>query len=513
MVHNHQPNILQQLNMDRWSALLLAALLIFVVLFVLILVTSNDPTEGRYLHNTTHSVQAENSNINYQSRTANYLAPNNGQNINHLAANGQGQQNRSTNPQASTGSRSTNAAVILPSSRRSDPSGYRINFVSNCPQTLFLGALGPSQVMPREGTWELPPQGRLTIDIPPDWLSTAGKPVIGPRFWARTGCQVDAALDKAQCETGDCGGKLDCSQARLAGQTPVSLVEFCFYCGDGLTYWDVSLVDGYNISIDVTPEQPFNATRPGDPDNPFWCKTNLCKSGADLREICPADFTLMNTQLPGYLGGPAIKAACFTNCGKYAYPLAPAQDCDPATDSRCAAWRKYCCNSNNYGRACNSDNDCTDGAACWQGKCQCRSFNVTDNCPNDICTNPNAMPSPGRCSAANGTGQMNSSCIGDDTVHQICPRAYSWPNDPQTYSCDAKTYTITFCPGGTRVPLSPVSNFPLCSSLPTEFNWSQAQVDCALGKGTYSCARRRPTPWACNVDNVPCLDGVTCKWG
>jgi len=117
------------------------------------------------------------------------------------------------------------------------------------------------------------------------------------------------------------------------------------------------------------------------------------------------------------------------------------------------------------------------------------------------------MPTGGSCTGPD--------CIGDDTVHQICPRAYTWPNDPQTYSCDAKDYTITFCPGSTSEKITPVTTIPKCSSLdPNTFDWAQAQKDCAGGHGNYLCAVHKDDKspwWACNVDKSGC-DDVICSW-
>jgi hypothetical protein len=69
------------------------------------------------------------------------------------------------------------------------------------------------------------------------------------------------------------------------------------------------------------------------------------------------------------------------------------------------------------------DADCTDGgAAGWRQLPRVLPHEL----PARRCTNPGgaAQPAPAPCSAPE--------CIGDDTVHAVCPRAYTWPNDPQT---------------------------------------------------------------------------------
>ena len=69
----------------------------------------------------------------------------------------------------------------------------------------------------------------LTIDIPPEWEATIGAGATGPRLWARTGCRYDIASDRAQCETGGCGGKYDCSAAKLGASVGTTVSEWTFY--------------------------------------------------------------------------------------------------------------------------------------------------------------------------------------------------------------------------------------------------------------------------------------------
>ena len=382
-----------------------------------------------------------------------------------------------------------------------------VELVNGTGTTLLAGALGPTPVEPVEGKWDFGPGEKLTIYIPDAWKHTAGRTdVNGPRFWVRTGCRFDAAADKAQCETGDCGGHYDCSKAGLAGVAPTSLAEFCFVCGDDMTYYDVSLVDGYTLSVDIEPVGPHAAGHPGNPADPFWCRSGLCSSGGDLRAVCPDAFALKRSATAGYIPGtPDAVVACFSNCGRYEYPTAPAQDC-PDSDPKCAPWRKYCCQSALYGKACKTDGDCDYGGACWNGVCSCRAYYRDLGCPPDVCTFPGGanQPAPQQCGAG---------CIGDDTIHKICPRAYTWPNDPQTYNCDAKGYRITFGPGWGAVPVTPPGSIPHCSALPAgQFDAAGQGALCGR-KGVYGCAKTKASGqnWDCDVDAGGC-NGVLCRW-
>lgn len=386
-----------------------------------------------------------------------------------------------------------------------------VQLVNATGTTLLAGALGPTPVLPKEGRWDFGPGESLTIIIPDSWKHTAGSSHInGPRFWVRTGCKFDAAADKAQCETGDCGGRYDCSKAGLAGVAPASLAEFCFVCGDDMTYYDVSLVDGYTLSVDIQPVGPHSASHPGNPTDPQWCTSGLCKAGADLRAICPDAFALKRSQLVSYVPGtPDATIACFSNCGRYEYPTAPLANC-PDSDPRCAPWRQYCCQSSRYGQKCETDADCDYGGACWNGVCSCRAYYRNMNCPPDVCTFPGGawQPAAQQCNAP--------SCIGDDTIHGVCPRAYTWPNDPQTYNCDALGYRITFGPGWGSLPnfpISPSGPIPRCSDLPSQYFDEAAGSSSCGTKGTFACAKTIASGlyWDCDVDTTGC-NGVVCRW-
>ena len=413
---------------------------------------------------------------------------------------------------------------------------YKVNLVNQCPVDVLTAALGPTVVNPLENkSWVLKPGENLSIEIPNEWENTAGNSTVnGPRFWARTGCAYDINSDRASCEAGDCGGKYNCSAANMGGSPPGSWAEFCFNCGRGLTYYDVSLVDGSHMSMDIKPSNP------GIGSDPFWCKTNLCNNRQDLRDpsICPADFQLINTQLKNHNPNTDESiTACFSNCGKWAYEkgLLGNERCDPNnpnSDPRieniCKNWRKYCCQSPSSGKTCSSDSDCQFGEACWNGKCQCRPY-YKKQCDPNVCTHPYCECHAGNCDpsvcpqgfATQPQAQICTAaegCVGDDVFHQVCPQAYTWPNDPQTYNCDSKEYTVTFCPGGTPIKMADsIAEIPNCSTLnQAEYGYEKALLDCGVSikKGdVYACARKTGN-WACGIGtDASCYNlGVLCKF-
>lgn len=58
--------------------------------------------------------------------------------------------------------------------------------------------------------------------------------------------------NKFTCGTGDCGsGKLECAGA--GANPPATLAEFTLNGDGGMDFFDVSLVDGYNLPMLVAP--------------------------------------------------------------------------------------------------------------------------------------------------------------------------------------------------------------------------------------------------------------------
>ena len=376
---------------------------------------------------------------------------------------------------------------------------------------------GPVLLEPREGTWVMQPLGApnnanvLTIDIPPGAENTKcvqtnkSCGANGPRFYPRTGCKYDVAHNLAQCETGACEGPVDCGkQAFLpiplgtTGRTPVSIVEWTFNATDvgGYEFPDISLVDGVNLTTDIQALGPHCASKPGAPTEPNWLSQNqpLAIHGTDLREAarCIPNFQLTRGEVGQMIqgkGNPKDVVACFTNCGRYIYPDVPKANCDPVPGSKCYYWKTFCCFTPEndpdhiYTQTCTNSDQCKQHGACWDtgaappDTCACTAFYKHPPCKDDVCThqwtqsNKSAQPPAQNCTAVTGTGNAEANaCIGDDIVHEVFPGGYTWPNDPQTYSSDARAYRIIWAPGGTSVPITDSGPPPLCSSL-TEYGY------------------------------------------
>lgn len=119
---------------------------------------------------------------------------------------------------------------------------------NNCPHTIWPGTLAGA------GTPQLPTTGfqldsgqSVRIPTTPGWSG---------RIWARTGCTFDD-LGAGKCQTGDCGGRLECDGT--GATPPTSLFEITLGAGNGLDFYDVSIVDGYNLPLVAAPDGVYGA--------------------------------------------------------------------------------------------------------------------------------------------------------------------------------------------------------------------------------------------------------------
>ncbi len=390
----------------------------------------------------------------------------------------------------------------------------------NCSDQVVLGAATASHaegapgwpVFPQSGTWVMQKYtpgstaNVLTIDIPPEWY---GQHVKGQtsNFWARTGCRYDPVTNRAQCETGGCGGQYDCSSANLGAPPGTSLAEWTFYqlsAGYYMDFPDISAVNGANLTIDVYP-------RGGDAMNPtsktdfHWLAYNwpLTVHGEDLREPgrCQTATTgvfqlfrsdidqtvsiLPNYPLLGYVivdgnGNPTMPPgnnvlACLSNCGKYKFPSELGKaGCNPATDENCYAWDTFCAGDPGitYGQMCNTDADCPQNTpgkdlhvACFlkygpnkPGTCEIRAFykGTVSQC--------NGHPDPQYAAPA-----FKVAC--NNTYASINPldiggaNQYDYGDQPIVGSCSEVIF------GGTNQPVACVGDDTLHSVLHGAYTW------------------------------------------
>ncbi|GFS33247.1 osmotin 34 [Actinidia rufa] len=157
------------------------------------------------------------------------------------------------------------------------------NIINNCPFTVWAAAVpGGGQRLDRGQTWTINPRVATT------WA----------RVWARTECNFDGA-GRGSCQTGDCGGLLQC---QAYGTPPNTLAEYALNQFNNIDFFDISLVEGFNVPMEFSP----------------------MSSGCTRSIKCTADI---NGQCPNELRAPG---GCNNPCTVF-------------------KTNQYCCNSGNCG--------------------------------------------------------------------------------------------------------------------------------------------------------------------
>ncbi|KAG7024146.1 hypothetical protein SDJN02_12959, partial [Cucurbita argyrosperma subsp. argyrosperma] len=159
------------------------------------------------------------------------------------------------------------------------------SIVNKCEYTVWPGILSNAGVPPLPATgFVLAAGDSKTISAPGSW---------GGRFWGRTHCSQDSN-GKFSCLTGDCGSdKVECGGN--GAKPPATLAEFTLDGAGGLDFFDVSLVDGYNIPMLVVPQGGTGEK----------CVSTGCV--VDLNGACPQELKVFSVD-----GGEnvACKSAC-----------------------------------------------------------------------------------------------------------------------------------------------------------------------------------------------------------
>lgn len=121
--------------------------------------------------------------------------------------------------------------------------GVDLVIVNKCKQSIWPGILGTAgHPSPKSGGFPLYSGEQVTIQVPDKWSG---------RIWARQGCCFDSS-GNGFCQTGDCSGLLQCSGT--GGIPPATVVEMTLGTSQSpLHYYDVSLVDGFNLPVSMVP--------------------------------------------------------------------------------------------------------------------------------------------------------------------------------------------------------------------------------------------------------------------
>ncbi|KAK4840998.1 hypothetical protein QYF36_023493 [Acer negundo] len=166
-----------------------------------------------------------------------------------------------------------------------------ISIKNNCPYTIWPATqTGGGGAQVSTTGFELGSTQTRSIDVGSPW--TAG------RIWARTQCSTDAS-GRFTCQTADCGsGQVTCNGQ--TGAPPASLVEFTIAANNGQDFYDLSLVDGFNLPVSVTPQGGSGTT----------CITSSCS--AKVNSVCRSELAVK--------GSDGSTIGCKSACAAFNQP-------------------------------------------------------------------------------------------------------------------------------------------------------------------------------------------------
>jgi len=353
-----------------------------------------------------------------------------------------------------------------------------LTFHNNCPQPVWISATGGftqncvnnncpagqgclSNRQPPGCFWTLPNQN-FQLSPGQKTTTTLSAPPQGGVKWSgnvygKTGCNAQGA----NCETADCG---QCGPGQ-GPFGPTTLVEFTFLQNGPDTY-DISLINGVNLAIELGPTPGQNLPPPG---GDYWCGNpggSTPNNGALSGCSWNFDTTVEGQDLSSFLyvvspGGAACNSqrdctspnACGLSittkqkiCGKRLGYWTADQVCGGTNFGA-----PFNCNSNVPGQGTNANLYGCSGAnsgSCYQ-----------NNAPTNCCgcpkwvVNGKPVPSGIACKNSNPFWQGIAEPYAA-FVKNACPTGYSFPYDDatSTFQCGSRenpnvaNYTITYCP-------------------------------------------------------------------
>ncbi|MCJ1404842.1 hypothetical protein MMC11_008068 [Xylographa trunciseda] len=217
-----------------------------------------------------------------------------------------------------------------------------LTITNQCPELIYPGIATQAGTPPSTQGFSLAAGDTMELTVGADWQ---GRP-------SNTGGNNGGG---SACVTGDCNGVVNCV---VTGNTPVTLAEFTLASPTGQTYYDISLVDGYNIPIGIVAlysssgnssltDIPPNLTNPvcigtaallaaqGDTtdatlgsNSSYPIPLDQSQSTSDVQGWCPWDLQLSPPTKPGDGVYPypddniqrPLFNPCYSACAKYNDP-------------------------------------------------------------------------------------------------------------------------------------------------------------------------------------------------
>uniref|UniRef100_A0A803NDN9 Thaumatin-like protein 1 n=1 Tax=Chenopodium quinoa TaxID=63459 RepID=A0A803NDN9_CHEQI len=180
----------------------------------------------------------------------------------------------------------------------------KFTLVNQCTYTIWPATLTGAGTpgLPASATgFSLLPGATNVLNIPTSWSG---------RMWARTLCTANSAGGNFSCATGDCeSGSVECSGS--GAHPPATLAEFTLNGSGGMDFYDVSLVDGYNLPMMVSARGAYGSNAEG-----VACKS-ACEAFGDPQYCCSGPNATPDTCKPSKYS-EFFKAAC-PSAYSYAY--------------------------------------------------------------------------------------------------------------------------------------------------------------------------------------------------
>lgn len=199
---------------------------------------------------------------------------------------------------------------------------HEMRIINKCSFSLQIGIRG-DDFTPENGGFVLNAGAQRTVWVPHGWTSG--------RIWGKTNCGSNNC-----CETGDCGTcKLQCGG--LTGTPDVTVAEFGMDQWGNQDYYDVSLVDAFNLRMSIQPipgtfqKSPFGNAK-------YDCQVANCLH--DLTTDCPAELRKIVKGKTVSCLSACTKFGSLEYCCPLGSPFGSAQTC---RSSNYAAYFKKSC--------------------------------------------------------------------------------------------------------------------------------------------------------------------------
>lgn len=290
--------------------------------------------------------------------------------------------------------------------------GRPLRVSNNCDETIYPAIQTQAGTGPPTAGFGLKPGEVSDQMVSENWQG---------RVWGRTNCsfngQGTAPANDAPgyaCSTGDCGGTVLCAGS---GLPPATLAEFTLLTATKQTFYDVSLVDGYNLPMAI-----ISLLSSSDDTKFSDVPPNL------TNPICIGTSTLLES---------VVSVSDYTFGTNTTYPLPLEKDLDVATLQRWCPWDLQLAPPTKPGDGVYPYPDDHIPRPIFN---PCYSACAKSSKPQDCCTGKFNSPT-----ACNPSAYSTS-------AKKICPDAYSYAYDDQssTFIIPAGGgFEVAFCPRGT----------------------------------------------------------------